>query len=103
MAKEILLDIFISPQNKQSFIFMYALLNNGANIIFINKAWAKEKKLPLQPICHAILVFNVNGTKTSTSNITHCVDITISYQGHCEKVTVEVMDLSKNQMILGFI
>ena len=30
------------------------------------------------------------------------MDITISYQGHSEKVTAKVMDLSKNQMILGF-
>ena len=72
------------------------------NIIFIDKAWAKEKKLLLWPLCHAIPIVNIDGIKNSTSNITHCVDITISYQGHHEKMIAKVTDLSKNQMILGF-
>ena len=81
---------------------MHALLDSSANVIFIDKAWAKKKKLSLQLLHHTIPIFNIDGTKNSISNITHCVDITISYQGHCKKVTAEVMDLSKNQMILGF-
>ena len=81
---------------------MHTLLNSGTNVIFIDKAWAEEKKLPLQPLHHAIPIFNINGTKNSTSNATHCTDITISYQGHHEKVTAKIMDLGKNQMILGF-
>ena len=102
VIKKILLNISIFPQNKWSFIPMCALLDISTNVIFINKAWAEEKKLPLQPLHHAIPVFNIDSTKNSISNIIHCVDITISYQGHCKKVTAEVMDLSKNQMILGF-
>ena len=102
MTKEILLNISISSQDKQSFIPTCTLLDSDANVIFINKKWAKEKRLPLQPLWYTIPVFNVNGTKNSASNITHCVNITISYQDHHEKVTAEVTDFSKNQMILGF-
>ena len=47
-------------------------------------------------------MFNVDGTKNSAGNITHLADIIIDYQGHHEKVTAEVMDLGKNQMILGY-
>ena len=82
MAKKILLNITISPQDRWSFIPMHALLDSGANVIFINKAWVKEKKLSLQLLCHAIPVFNINNTKNSTSNIIHCMDITILYQGY---------------------
>ena len=46
VIKEILLNISISPQDKQSFIPTCALLDSGANIIFIDKACAEEKKLP---------------------------------------------------------
>ena len=38
MTKEILLDIFISPQDKQSFILTHALLDGDANVIFLDKA-----------------------------------------------------------------
>ena len=111
VTKEILLDIFISPQDKWSFIPIHALLDSGASVIFINKAWTEEKKLLLWPLRHTILlqflyhaipVFNVDSTKNSAGNITYCMDITISYQGHCEKVTAEIMNLGKNQTILGF-
>ena len=91
-----------SFQDRCSFIPTCTLLDSDANVIFINRAWAKEKKLPLWSLHYTIPVFNIDSTKNSASNITHCVGITISYQGHCEKVTAEVMDLSKNQMILGF-
>ena len=47
-------------------------------------------------------MFNVDGTKNSAGNITHSADIIIDYQGHHEKVTAEVMDLGKNQVILGY-
>ena len=79
VIKEILSDISISPQDEQSFIPMCALLDSSTNIIFINKAWAKERRLPLWPLYHTIPIFNIDGTKNSTGNITHCTDITISY------------------------
>ena len=45
-------------------------------------------------------MFNVDGTKNSAGNITRLADIIIDYQGHHEKVTAEVMDFGKNQVIL---
>ena len=102
VVKEILLDVSISPQDKWSFIPMHALLDSDTNIIFIDKAWAEEKKLSLWPLHHAIPVFKVDGTKNFPGNITHYADITISYQGHQKKVTAKVMDLGRDQMILGF-
>ena len=47
-------------------------------------------------------MFNVDSTKNSARNITHSADISIDYQGHHEKVTAEIMDLGKNQVILGY-
>ena len=44
----------------------------------------------------------MDGTKNSSRNITHSADIIIDYQGHREKVTGEVTDLGKNQVILGY-
>ena len=47
-------------------------------------------------------MFNVDSTKNSARNITYLADIIIDYQGHHEKVTAKVMDLGKNQVILGY-
>ena len=92
-----------SPQDKWSFIPTLTLLDSSTNVIFIDKAWAEEKKLPLWPLCYTIPIFNIDGTKNSDDNITHYADITIFYQGHHEKVTVKMTDIGKNQIILGFI
>ena len=79
-----------------------ALLDSGANIIFIDRKWAEEKGLPKRSLCHPISVYNIDGTKNSTGQITHCTDVTITYQEHKEQVTVEITDLGQNQMILGY-
>ena len=47
-------------------------------------------------------MFNVDGTKNSARNIMHSADIIIDYQGQREKVTAEVTDPGKNQVILRY-
>ena len=100
--KEIILKIKIFPKGKKSFISTEALLDSGANVIFINRKWARDKNIPLTLLQNPIPMFNVNGTKNSARNITHSADIIIDYQGHREKVTAKITDLGKNQVILRY-
>ena len=44
----------------------------------------------------------MDGTWNSTGSITHAAELIVKFQGHCEKIMVEVMDLGKNSFILGF-
>ena len=44
----------------------------------------------------------MDGTWNSTGSITHAVELIVKFQGHHEKIMVEVMDLGKNSFILGF-
>ena len=41
-------------------------------------------------------------TQNSTGSITHTAELIAEFQGHCEKIMAEVMDLGKNSFILGF-
>ena len=100
--KEIILKIEIFLKGKKSFISAKALLDSGANVIFIDQKWARDKNIPLTLLQNPIPVFNVDGTKNSAGNITHLANIIIDYQGHREKVTAKVMDLGKNQVILRY-
>ena len=54
------------------------------------------------PLQNSIPVYNVDGTQNSAGSIIHAVELIVEFQGHCEKITVEVMDLGKNSFILGF-
>ena len=79
-----------------------ALLDSGANTIYIDKAYAQKMKLPLTPLSNPVPVYNVDGTWNTTRSITHCAEIIIQFQEHHEKVTAEVTNLGKNQMILSY-
>ena len=94
--------IEISLKGKKSFISTEALLDSGANVIFIDRKWARNKNIPLTLLQNPIPMFNVNGTKNSAGNIMHSADIIIDYQGHHEKVIAKVTDLGKNQVILRY-
>jgi hypothetical protein len=100
--RDITLTIEISPaQHTQRFMKMKALLDSGANAIYIDKAYAQKMKLPLTLLADPIPVYNGDGTQNAAGSITHCAEIIIQFQEHRERVTADVTDLGKNQMILG--
>ena len=101
--QDITLTIEIFPNHHtQRFMKTKALLDSGANTIYIDKAYAQKMKLPLTPLSNPVPVYNVDRTRNATGSITHCAEIIIQFQEHHEKVTAEVTDLGKNQMILGY-
>ena len=59
-------------------------------------------KLPLILLSNLVPVYNIDGTRNTVRSMTHCAEIIIQFQGHREKVTAEVTNLGKNQMILGY-
>ena len=100
--KEILMEVMITHDKIPVTIPTKALLDSGTNIIFINRKWVEEKGLPKWPLHHPISMYNIDRTKNSAGQITHCTGITITYQRHKEQITVEIMDVGWNQMILGY-
>ena len=75
---------------------------DATHTIYIDKTFAQKMKLPLTPLSNPVLVYNVDGTRNAAGSITHCAKIIIQFQEHREKVTAEVTDLGKNQMILDY-
>jgi predicted aspartyl protease len=63
---------------------MKALLDSGANAIYIDKAYAQKMKLPLTLLADLIPVYNVDGTRNAARSITHCAEIIIQFQEHRE-------------------
>ena len=102
-TREICLSIQITLASSQNdFTKLDTLLDLGANAIFIDKTWAEKHKMPLMPLWNPIPVYNVDETWNSAGSITHIVELVVKFQGHCEKITAEVMDLGKNSFILEF-
>ena len=103
MHRDIVLKLNIAPVRQNCcFSRIEALLDSGANTIFIDWKWAQIRKIPLLPLPNPILVYNMNGTRNSAGDITHHAKIVIDFQGHREKVIAEITNLGRHQMILGY-
>ena len=97
------MEIRISPWERQSnYVKLNALLDSGANAIFIDRQWAEENHIPLFSLRHPIPVYNVDGTRNSAGSISHAAELVLEFQGHRERITAEATDLGKNAFILGF-
>jgi hypothetical protein len=98
--RDITLTIEISPlRHTLRFMKMKALLDSGANAIYIDKAYAPKMKPPLTLLADLIPVYNVDGTWNAAGSITHCAKIIIQFQEHRERVTAEVTDVSRRTQL----
>ena len=78
-----------------------ALINSGAEGLFIDKSFMQQSKLPLLPISHPISVFNVNGTPNVNRTITHKVTGDLVIAGDKQKSELLATSLGKKTAILG--
>ncbi|EGO04969.1 hypothetical protein SERLA73DRAFT_45221 [Serpula lacrymans var. lacrymans S7.3] len=69
--KEIRLDIGVENLVRGIVHPTSALLDSGANGIFIDQVWAEQIGLPLVKLDVSIPVYNVDGTLNAGSCITH--------------------------------
>ncbi|EGO04789.1 hypothetical protein SERLA73DRAFT_42384, partial [Serpula lacrymans var. lacrymans S7.3] len=59
-----------------------ALLDSGANGIFIDQLWEELNGLPFVKLDMSIPVYNVDGTLNAGGCIMHKCSFVIKYQGH---------------------
>ncbi|KAI6098839.1 hypothetical protein EDD16DRAFT_1498171, partial [Pisolithus croceorrhizus] len=56
-----------------------ALVDSGANDMFLDKRWAEENNVPLLHLGKPISVLNVDGTKNTMGDITHVAALIMKY------------------------
>ena len=74
-----------------------ALLDSGAEGVFIDKTLAREQWIQTRPLHHHITAKNVDGTINQGGAITHYanVDLQLSVSRACEEAEKEALDDSK--------
>jgi len=78
-----------------------ALLDSGATGLFIDTAFAKEKRFKMEKIKRPLLVKNVNGSVNIGGAIMHQVECNMFFKGHVERVRMDICNLGKMEVILG--
>ena len=78
------------------------LLDCGATGLFMDTKWAKGNFISMTELEHPILVYNVDGSRNSVGSITHEATLIMIHKGYREKVTFEICDLGKVNLIIGY-
>ena len=79
-----------------------ALLDCTATGLFMDMKWAKGNSISMMELKYPILVYNVDGSCNSVSSITHEATLIMIHKGHRKKVTFEICDLEKVNLIIGY-
>ena len=78
-----------------------ALVDCGATGDFIDEGFVERSKIPTQKLSQLILVYNVDGSLNKAGSITKVTDMIMTYKGHSERILLAVMQLGKQDTILG--
>ena len=79
-----------------------ALLDCRATSLFMDTKWAKGNFISMTELEYPILVYNVDCSHNSIGSITHKATLIMIHKGHREKVTFEICDLGKVNLIIGY-
>ena len=93
-------NVYLTPLESQEPFRLKALLDSGADNLYINRDWVDKHQLSTFQLEHPIPVYNADGTFNNGGTITHGVKLRLSIQGHS---TLEVFRITqlKNAVIVG--
>jgi hypothetical protein len=83
-------------------ISLSVLLDCRATGIFMDTEWARKNKITMRPLSHPIPVYNVDGSPNTTGEIKDVTEVTLCYKDHMELAHFAIMQLGKQNMILGY-
>ena len=78
-----------------------ALLDSRATGIFMDKDFTKEQGFKLEKLDRPVKVKNVDGTSNERGKIKYEVQCNMYFEGHVERIRVDVCRLGRTKVILG--
>jgi len=77
------------------------LLDSRATDLFVDTAFAKEKRFKMEKLRNSFLVGNMDGTINIGEAIMHQVECNMFFKEHIERVRMDICNLGKTEVILG--
>jgi len=78
-----------------------ALLDSGATELVISSEFARKQEFKLKKIEKSIYIRNMNILFNKEGPIKHMVEVNIYYQGHRERMEIDIIGSQKWSVILG--
>jgi len=101
ILREVTVKIGLERINTQEGITVEALLDSKATGLVISLEFAKKQEFKLKKLERPMNVRNVDGLLNKERPIEHTVEVNIYYQGHRERMEIDVIGGQKWMVILG--
>jgi len=85
----------------QEGVTVETLLDSGAMELVMSSEFAKKQGFKLKRLERPINIRNVDGLLNKEESIEHIVEVNIYYQGHRERMEIDVIGGQKWTVILG--
>jgi len=101
LLKEVTVKIGLERIDTQEGITVEALLDSGATRLVMSSEFTRKQRFKLKKLDRPIYVRNVDGSLNKEGSIKHMVEVNIYYQGHRERMEINVIEGQKWMVILG--
>ena len=102
LLREVWMKVGLKKLESHEGITVKTLLNSRVTGLFMDIAFAKEKGFKMEKLKKPLLQ-NVDRTANVEGAITHQVEYNMFFKGHVEKVTMNVYNLGKTEIILDIL
>ena len=101
LLREITVKIGLEKIDIQEGITVEAVLDSGTTVLVMSLEFTKKQGFKLKRIERPIYVRNMDGSFNKEELIEHTVEVNIYYQGHRERIEINVIRGQKWSVILG--
>jgi len=99
--REVTVKIRLERIDTQEGITVEALLDSGATRLVMSSEFARKQGFKLKKLNRPMYVRNMDGFLNKERSIEHTVEVNIYYQGHRERMEIDVIREQKWKVILG--
>jgi len=103
LLREVTVKIGLERIDMQEGITVEALLDSGATELVMSLEFARKQGFKLKKLNRPMYVRNVDGSLNKEEPIEHMVKVNIYYQGHRERMEIDVIRGQKWTVILGML
>ena len=101
LLREVTVKIGLERIDMQEGIIVEALLDSGVTGLVMSSEFARKQEFKLKKLDRPMYVRNVGGSLNKERPIKHTVEVNIYYQGHRERIEIDVLGRQKWTVILG--
>ena len=99
--KEVWMKVGLEKIDSHKGVSVKALLDSSATGMFADKKFVEKNSFKLKKLDRPVKIRNVDGTGNSRGLVTHEIEVNMYYQGHVERMKLDVCNLGRIEVILG--